>query len=146
VRYGGWGGLVLLNGGHDIVFDHNTAILDGSWAVFADGSVQNFVFTNNIIPDNNWAIMGTGLAPGTASINFYFPGATIRSTIIAGPYGYLYPTGNYFPTSMDAVGFVNLAGGNYRLSSASLYRNAATDGTDVGCDIGALNAAAGSSY
>jgi len=146
VRYGGWGSLVLVNGGRDIVFDHNTAILDGSWAVLAEAPSQNFVFTNNIIPDNNWAIMGTGMSPGTASIGYYFPGSTIRSAIIAGPYGYLYPPGNYFPTSLDAVGFVNLAAGNYRLSAISLYRNAGTDGKDVGCDIAALNTAAGSRY
>ena len=50
------------------------------------------------------------------------------------------------PLYNDAAGFVNLAGGNSRLSASSLYRNAGTDGKDVGCDIAALNAAAGSRY
>ena len=34
----------------------------------------------------------------------------------------LYPT----------IGFTDMANGNYRLTSSSPYRNAATDGTDVG--------------
>ena len=47
---------------------------------------------------------------------------------------------------MNAVGFVNLTGGNYRLASTSPYKNAATDGSDVGCNIDALNAAARIKY
>ena len=42
---------------------------------------------------------------------------------------------------MDAVGFVNLSAGDYRLSATSAYRTAASDGTAVGCDIDALTAA-----
>src|SRR5262249_15966685 len=52
-----------------------------------------------------------------------------------------YPPDNFFPPSFDQVGFTNLAGGNYRLASASPYKNAGTDGKDIGCDIDALIAA-----
>ena len=45
--------------------------------------------------------------------------------------------------SLAAVGFVDLPGGDYRLSGASAYRRAATDGTDVGADFQALSAATG---
>ena len=47
---------------------------------------------------------------------------------------------------MSAVGFVDLARGNYRLISTSLYRNGGTDSKDVGCNIDALNAAARTQY
>jgi hypothetical protein len=47
---------------------------------------------------------------------------------------------------MSAVGFVDLAGGKYRLAPTSIYRGAATDGTDVGTNIDSLNAAAGTAY
>jgi len=49
-------------------------------------------------------------------------------------------------TAFSTVGFANLAGGNYRLSAASPFRNGATDGTDVGCNIDTLNAAARIKY
>jgi len=42
--------------------------------------------------------------------------------------------------------FVNLAGGNYRLSTSSPYIRSATDGTDVGANIDAIDAAAGTQY
>ena len=52
-----------------------------------------------------------------------------------------YPDGNFFPLNNAAVGFVNFAAGDYRLAAGSAYRNAASDGKDLGADIAALNAA-----
>ena len=40
-----------------------------------------------------------------------------------------------------AVGFVDFAGGNYRLSDASKYKAAGTDGKPLGADIDAIEAA-----
>ena len=66
--------------------------------------------------------------------------------VFAGSNPAIYPGGNYFPSAMSAVGFVNLTGGNYRLSATSPYRNAASDGADIGCNIDALNVVAGIKY
>lgn len=49
-----------------------------------------------------------------------------------------YPSDNFFPASLEAVGFVDHAGGNYRLAPFSPYRKAGTDGKDIGADIDAL--------
>jgi hypothetical protein len=53
--------------------------------------------------------------------------------------------GNYFPPTPKAIGFVDFTGGNYRLAPNSKYKNAATDGKDIGCDFDALIAAQGKS-
>ena len=116
---------------------------DGTSALYAYGTpMSGFVFTNNIVPDYSWAIMGDGASPGNGTIAMYFPGGVFRGAIFAGSNPAAYPPGNYYPASMSAVGFMNLTGTNYRLSATSPFRNAATDGTDVGCNIDALNAAA----
>jgi hypothetical protein len=47
---------------------------------------------------------------------------------------------NFYPATVAAVGFVDLAGGNYRLTAASPYVNAATDGKAVGADQSAIAA------
>jgi hypothetical protein len=139
--YGGAGGFLLVNGGRSIVVDHNTAIVDGNWTIGADRLVSlNFVLSNNIIPDNAAAIVGTGSAPGHTSIAQYFPGATIVRNVIAGPSGHAYPEDNFYPSSLAEV----LTG--YRLPSNSPYRQAATDGKDVGVDIDVLNTALGTNY
>jgi hypothetical protein len=146
-----WGGsgrfLMVGAGAQTVVVDHNTALQDGWCALYAYGApMTGFVFTNNIVPDWSWAIMGDSSSPGNATIATFFPGGIFRDGIFAGSNPATYPANNYYPPSMGAVGFVDLAGGNYRLSSTSPYRNGATDGTDVGCNIDALNAAAHTKY
>ena len=61
--------------------------------------------------------------------------------VLAGGTASRYPAGNFFPTvSAWQAGFVDYAGGDYRLSASSPYRNAATDGTDLGADVHHVNA------
>lgn len=134
--YGGDGRFVLVNGGATLTLDHNTVIQNGWTALYADGPpVTGLTFTNNIIPDYSWAIMGGGTGPGNNTIQTYFPGARILANIIAGANAGSYPSGNFYPATLSAVGFVDLAGRNYALSTTSPYIRSATDGTAVGCDV-----------
>ena len=60
-----------------------------------------------------------------------------------------WPSGNYFTADANAVQFVNYNnanGGNYQLLPSSPFKNAASDGTDLGADIGALQAAIAGVY
>ena len=52
-----------------------------------------------------------------------------------------YPASTFFPSGWAAVQFVNYANGNYALAPTSPYKNAGTDGKDIGADIAGLNAA-----
>jgi hypothetical protein len=66
--------------------------------------------------------------------------------MVAGPNGYKYKTRiTWFPTTYDSVGFVDRANGDYHLLPTSPYHagnaDQATDGTDLGANITALNAA-----
>jgi hypothetical protein len=49
-----------------------------------------------------------------------------------------WPAGQTFLPSMDSVGFVDYANGNYELSSTSPYKGKATDGRDPGADVAGL--------
>jgi hypothetical protein len=134
--YSGDGRFVLMTGGANLTIDHNTDIQNGKTAVYAYGAPTTaFTLTNNIIPDYSWAIMGGNTSPGNNTIQTYFPGGTIRGNIIAGANAATYPTGNFYPATLNAVGFVDLAGGNYALSASSPYLRSATDGTAIGCDV-----------
>jgi hypothetical protein len=146
-RYGGDGRFILINGTPGVTIDHNTVLEDGSSDIFADGAPSSaFVFTNNILQNNAWAIMGTNASPGKGTIAMFFPGSRFQDNVIAAAPASTYPTGNFYPASLSAVSFVDLAGGNYRLSSSSSYNNAGTDGKDIGADIDAINSAAATSY
>ena len=148
--YGGQGRwLQLTGGGRNITVDHNTVLQDGWTVVVVTATVANFVFTNNVVPDYSWAIFGDNMAPGNSTINYYFPYSTFLGNIFAGSNPAIYPGGNHYPASFANVGFANyvpMYGGNYRLAFTSLYRNAGSDGKDVGVDFDALNAAAGTVY
>jgi Peptidase family C25 len=138
---GGAGRFLLVSGGLDVTIDHNTVIQDGPVAVFAYGAPSiGFTFTNNIVPDNGSAISGDGATSGSATIAQYFPGAVWIGNVIAGAQAALYPTGNWYPASLKAVGFVNIARSDYRLAATSVYLGTATDGGNPGYDGDALAA------
>jgi hypothetical protein len=139
---GGNGRLLLINGGSQIVIDHNTVINDGSSTVYADANATpGFVFTNNVMFDNEWGIMGGNTGEGKSTISRYFPSGDFRGNVIRSTSAWLYPSGNFFPATTADVGFADFAGGDYRLLPTSLYAGAATDGTNVGVNFAALAAA-----
>jgi hypothetical protein len=125
--------MLTSSGGAKVVFDHNTLFADGTSVIFADSPPDTgFVFTNNIVPDNAWAIMGSGASPGNGTLATYFPGAIVKANVFISGSAGGYPAGNFFPGMVNDVGFVNVTGGDYRLSASSPYAKTATDGGPVG--------------
>jgi hypothetical protein len=124
-RWGGGGALFQLIGGPaDVTIEHNTAFQAGSIIVAEGLPVRRFAFRANIVPHNAYGIVGTGTAPGAPTIERYFPDARIEGNIIAGPGTTAYPGKNFFPASLDAVGFADRTSGDYRLTDGSRYRGA----------------------
>ena len=139
LRYGGVGRLLLINGGSQITFIHNTAITDGGTTVYADGqAVSGFVLADNVLFDGGYAIKGGGSAPGNATLAKYFPGAHVVGNIIAGANPATYPVANYYP-AVDEIGFADQSTGNYRLSPSSPFARAGSDGGDPGCNFDVLH-------
>ena len=141
-RWGGQGRVFQILdyrvGTTDVVIDHNTTFQDGP-VVFAEGKPHSgFVYRNNLSPKGDYGVFGSGASEGLVTIRTYFPGAVFAKNVVAGATPSLYPADNFFPASLDKVGFVDLAGGNYRLAASSPYRKAGTDGRDIGADIDAL--------
>jgi hypothetical protein len=133
--------IVIPDGITDFFVEHNT-VLDTGDIISAEGApTSGFVFQNNIIPHNDYGVASPA-GTGNATLAKYFPGAVFQKNVIVTPqWGYLYPQNDFFPASLDQVGFVDLAGNSLRLSSSSPYKNAATDGKDLGVDFDALDAA-----
>ena len=135
-NWGGAGQLVLTQGGNNIVFDHNTVLTDGTSVVYADvAAVPGFVFTNNIIPDNEWAVMGGNAGEGNGTLALYYPDAIFAGNVVIGADQTVYPAGNFFPATKSDVGFIDPSSENYRLGNSSPFLYAATDGGAVGCNM-----------
>jgi len=141
----GWGGngafLQLLDATTNVAVDHNTVIHTGN-VITADGRPHTeFAFTNNIAAHNSYGVIGTNHGPGNDSLDVYFPGRTFLRNVIPGASSNSYPIGNFYPGNMSDLRFVNLPGGIFRLAGSSPYKNAGTDGKDIGADIDVVDAA-----
>jgi len=141
----------------NLTFDHNTI------GHFMRGLVQfsnstkhvNFVFKNNMARRVSFGFFGTAGGEGTGALENNTASYTVQNNTFAGASANLYVsgasgtmTGNFFPTPAAwEAAFENFTSNgdpdadgpaNYALLDTSAYNNAATDGTDIGANVGAI--------
>ncbi len=142
---GGFGYFALINGGVNITLDHNTCpyasgasgtLNDLGLAtpyeyLYLDGdcAIQNFVFTNNILPRSKYGVIGKNASVGADSILKHTNGLDWRkNAVIGGPNN---GQADFFPADVPAVKLVSYPA-DVTLQGASPYHNAGTDGLDLG--------------
>ena len=147
---GGTFNIYVTQGPKDITFDHNT-FFNGYTTIEVDSSnstypASNFVFTNNIAAHNAYGVRSTS-GTGNPTFTAYFNDGTtaqaqarFTKNILMGGNGnnYTLRPGHFFPANWDAVKFVDRSNGNYRLASDSPYKNAGTDGRDLGANMDSI--------
>jgi hypothetical protein len=126
---------------HDAHVEHNTALQGGTIIVVYGVPSSGFVFRDNILPHNAYGVHGDDEASGLPSLRRYFPGFLWERNVVPGASADQYPADSFYPASLDDVGFVDRAGGEYRLGPSSPYLGQATDGSDIGCHIDELGEA-----
>ncbi|HXW08851.1 MAG TPA: carbohydrate-binding protein [Vicinamibacterales bacterium] len=133
--------IVMTQSPQDIVIDRNTIFHSGIIVLADDGQIPGFVFTNTVVPHNTYGIMGIGGGFGKDALASYFPGSIFRRNGIGGGNPAQYPADNYvLDLATFKAQFVNAAERDYRLVDGSDFKNAGTDGRDIGVDFGALSA------
>jgi len=134
-------------GGDAFTIDHNTFLTTDNTVLAVYGGtataptpITNVVFTNNMTEHRTYGIFGDNSSTGLPTIAAYFPGSIIVANVLAGGTASKYPAGNFFPSVASwQAGFVNYASRDYRLLAGSPYKNAGTDGTDLGANIDGIN-------
>lgn len=134
-QWGGNGRFLQITETVDVRVDHNTILQTGNIITAYGVPNQGFVFTNNIAPHNDYGIIGDGSSAGVLSIDKYFPASSLKRNVIVGGQSSKYPRKNYYPATLDDVGFVDKGSRNYRLANTSPYKNAGTKGRDIGADL-----------
>lgn len=138
-----WGGgrlFQLQNGTQDIVIENNTARQTGQIVWAGDARAHSgFVFSGNVVPHNEYGIIGSGTGTGHATLKRYFPGAVIRHNAMVGGLAEAYPPGNIFPASFQGLEPVD----RHRAGVAGKSRAARAGVGAIGVDLAALHAALG---
>jgi hypothetical protein len=143
-----------------ITINHVTGFPDAGSGFLLTGNqspnpnMYGFVLTNSIVTSGQspvWSMGGgrTSCAFGdvpVTTLNQCFGKYTFEANALVAPPAHYpppsWPKGAMFPPSPNNVGFVeynNGNGGNYELQPTSPYKNAGTDGKDLGADIVGLN-------
>lgn len=145
---GGSGWFLLLGDApREITVDHNTIDSDGTVVLYVYGGpsggilpVSQFRFTNNAAKHQDYGISGSDVSFGNEIISAFFPDGEVRGNWLPGGDPSRYPAANYFDGTF-ASGFANLTNGDYSPSAGGPLVGRATDGTNIGADIGALTMA-----
>ena len=126
----------IVSGAEYVTIDHNTGFATGN--IMSTDSTQGLnvglAFTNNIVAHNAYGVIGTDTGTGL-STQPVVEVLRVQENVIVGGKASNYPPDNYFVNSFSEVGFVDMAKGDYRLSSSSSYRNAGADGKNIGCNL-----------
>ena len=159
VKFKGFGLLAQVGTGQppapllrSVKIDHITAFAPNVLMAVGDKAsmkMPNFAFTNSIVLAGLRPFTTTGggtancayhTSPLTLLNNCFSPWVFATNAIIAPPASTppsSWPSGNYFPAAPSPL-FVNYNGGNggdYHLVQTSSYKNAGSDGKDIGADI-----------
>ena len=125
--------------GNTVTVENNTVQQTGNIMTCYSTPHANFVFRNNIIQFNEYGFV--------CPQNLMTPdsrGNTIvdnRGIIAGNGYPNNVPKGNAVVSSLDQVGFVNYAEGDWRLTPQAQAKRKGVDGKAVGVDFDALGAA-----
>lgn len=136
-----WGGsgrfLQMLNGAIAITVNHNTVFHSGDIIMADSKPTSKFIYTNNISRHNEYGVIGSGIGIGSKAIKAYFPDSIFMKNIFAGGQAASFANepDNFFPQTLIDINFVDLAGGNHLLAYNSPYKNAGTNGDDLGANI-----------
>jgi len=118
----------------------------GSMVIGLGADSPNFVFVDNILPNNEYGRNCQNSQPCWPNLvqnhNVILDNRSRDGKIGDGPLNSRYPN-DFIATNQSAVGWVDPLNVNYALANSSPYKGKASDGTDPGVDMDALLAALG---
>ena len=131
----------LMSDHEDVSVIQNTFVGAGAnLAISFDGpAAKRMTLFNNVFSQSAYGVKGSGFAEGTSTLKNFAPVHVVEGNVFTARTASMYPTRNFFPTSISESIFVNAAGGDYSLRSTASF--SANGGTVVGIDNSALSAA-----
>ena len=125
--------------GHTITVENNTVQQTGNIMTCYGVNHANFVFRNNIVQFNEYGFH----CPANLMTPDSRGNAIVDNKRVIATHGFPQniPRGNSVVSSLDEIGFVNYAQGDWRLTPQAKAKRKGSDGKAVGVDFDALAAA-----
>jgi hypothetical protein len=144
--------MILINQGpDDVTIRHNTILtppgLGSSYLVFANATQKKgnaFAFTDNIFQLGTYGMGAENPPLGSSSLTLldgHFRSWAFSRNILVNPQGTspsMYPAGQYWVSSLTAVGFQDPSKADFALSPKSRYRGQGSGGSDPGANVKSL--------
>jgi hypothetical protein len=111
----------VLSNATNVAIRSNTVSKSGSLMMLDGAASTGLVFANNVMGPAYYGVVGSGKTEGTVSLDYYAPGYVFTGNVLTGKKASLYPPGNFFPATVDDVGFIDYSEGYYALSPSSPY-------------------------
>jgi hypothetical protein len=135
------GPFLTLTGFHKVSVIHNTHFQTGNIIVLSGAQAPQLVYRDNLTirSPQGYGVFGDATGEGVVALKKFAPDAVFEKNVLGGADSSLYPKNNYFPASLERLGFVDFEKGDYRLAPNSAYSKAASDGLPIGVDWQKLN-------
>lgn len=134
-KWGGDGQFLTASQWDGLTIENNTIQTTGNITRASGGQVTNFIFRNNVIPQNEYGFHGDDRSPGQDSLDHYFPGSIVTNNAIVGGDSSSVNGRNMFPPSFKQLGFVNPEAADYRLKPDSPLKKRGLNGSDIGANL-----------
>lgn len=123
--------------------EHNTFYTPSTtnYTFTVEGGLSNLRVRNNLWSRSTYGVKASGVAAGTATLNAAAPGYVFDYNALPNVTTGDYPANNFAPNTVAGIGYTDATNGDdgdYSLSSGSPYKNAGSDGRDIGCDVAAV--------
>jgi hypothetical protein len=117
------GAFLTMSGYPNATISQNTHFQSGNIMSLYGEPSPGFVYEYNITSrgSNGYGVFGDSIAEGIKALEHYTPSGTFRNNVIAGADNSRYPPNNFYPASLNDVGFVSVGSGNFRLNPQSPY-------------------------
>jgi hypothetical protein len=134
-KWGGNGFFLKTTNWDGVTIENNTVIQDGNIALAYDKPLKNFIFRNNIVFHNDYGFIGDSTAIGKPTLLKFFPNSVVSNNIIIGGKPEILGEQNFYPDSLNQIGFANLEKHDYRLRNDSKYLTKGFGGKSIGANL-----------
>lgn len=133
-KFEGSGYFLQVSDGENILIANNTSINTGNIASFHGTSPKNFTARDNIIGHGNYGVHGLNDLKSIAAQRLFQNNLIVNNKNIPKS-DFAFPPNNFLVSTLQEIGFANVAQNDLRLAVISKFKGKGKDKTDIGSNL-----------